>query len=92
MNTAAVRRLWAWPTALGGGISFGLVCALVADGSWDVTGALCLAAPGAFCLWLTARRPVRGRAADAPLNGSGVDADRGPSSGRITDGHLRDGQ
>lgn len=92
MNTAALRRLWAWPTALGAGISFGLVCALVADGSWDVTGALCLAVPGAFCLWLTARRPVRRRAADAPLNAGGVGPDRGPSSGRITDGHLRDGQ
>ena len=40
-------------------MSFGLVCALVADGSWDVAGALCLAAPAAFCLWLTARRPMR---------------------------------
>lgn len=53
MNTASLRRLWAWPT---------VVCALVAGGSWDVTGALCLAAPGAFCLWLTAKRPVRRRA------------------------------
>ena len=59
MNTAGLRRLWAWPTALGAGTSFGLVCALVADGSWDVTGALFLAAPGAFCLWLTTKRPVR---------------------------------
>ena len=59
MNAAAVRRLWAWPAAVGFGIGFGLVCALVADGSWDVAGALCLAGPAAFCLWLTARRPPR---------------------------------
>lgn len=90
MNAAAVRRLWAWPTALGAGISFGLVCALVADGSWDVTGALCLAAPGAFCLWLTARRPVR--RPGAPLDTDAVGTDRGPSPGPTIDGHLRDGQ
>ena len=65
MNAAALRRLWAWPTALGVGIGFGLVCALVADGSWDVTGALCLAGPAAFCLWLTARRPTHPGAAPA---------------------------
>ena len=58
MNAAALRRLWAWPAVLGLGIGFGLVCALVADGSWDVAGALCLAGPAAFCLWLTARRPM----------------------------------
>lgn len=58
MNAVALRRIWAWPTALGVGIGFGLVCALVANGSWDVAGTLCLAGPAAFCLWLTVRRPM----------------------------------
>lgn len=57
MKTAALRRLWTWPLVLGVGTTFGLVCALVADGTWDLAGAFCLGAPGAFCLWLTAKRP-----------------------------------
>lgn len=72
MNTAALKRLWAWPIAAGAGTGFGLVCALVADGSWDVAGAVCLAAPAAFCLRLAARRPPRRPAAaarrDAPAD------------------------
>ena len=55
----SLRRLWAWPVVLGAGTGFGLVCALVADGSWDVAGAVCLTVPAVLSLWLTARRPRR---------------------------------
>ena len=82
MNAGALKRLWAWPTALGAAIGFGLVCALVADGSWDVAGALCLAAPAAFCLWLTARRSRSGS-----TNGEWKDT----ADSTRTDGRLRDG-
>ena len=77
----SLRRLWAWPVVLGVGTGFGLVCALVADGSWDAAGALCLAVPAAYSLWLTARRPRPRRAPAAARDVHMAQSDTGRGGG-----------
>ena len=60
---SAGRPIWRWPTLIGLASAFGLVCALLADGAWDVAGAGSLAVPGVVALWLigkfvSGRRPA----------------------------------
>lgn len=57
------RPIWRWPVLIGLASGFGLVCALLADGAWDVAGAGSLAVPGVIALWLigkfvAGRRPA----------------------------------
>ena len=53
--SSSPARLWLWPAILGLVTGFGLVCALVADGPWNVAGAGCLAAPSLLSLSLIGR-------------------------------------
>ena len=46
------KHIWRWPALIGLASAFGLVCALLADGGWDVAGAGSLAVPGVVALWL----------------------------------------
>ena len=57
------RHIWRWPVLIGIASTFGLVCALLADGGWDMAGAGSLAVPGVIALWLigkflAGRRPA----------------------------------
>lgn len=45
-------RLWGWPLIIGFASTFGLICALIADGHWNHLGAVCLAVPAAISFWL----------------------------------------
>ena len=49
------RHIWRWPVLIGIASGFGLVCALLADGWWDVAGAGALAGPGVVALWLVGK-------------------------------------
>ena len=55
----AFRRLWLWPLLIAAVSAFGLVCALLADGVWDLAGAASLAIPALLSLallWIFNRR------------------------------------
>ncbi|MCG8360171.1 MAG: hypothetical protein MI920_31795 [Kiloniellales bacterium] len=67
MNNAATvfLRLWLWPCLIGGVTAFGLICALVADGLWDLLGALAIALPTAASLWVVAKACRGGGTGDA---------------------------
>ncbi|RAI46000.1 hypothetical protein [Rhodoplanes roseus] len=52
----SVARIWAWPIALAGLSTAGLLAALIGDGLLDLVSWLTLGVPVAVTAWFVARR------------------------------------